>query len=144
MDSLSVLAHQTEHAFLPLQFLVPWPAMRTGLHHADNTCLQGSAGTGCHVLTSADVTKCCVHAAVDPFGRMPLMSNDEIDSQYKAIYTNARSKSSSAELNLGMVTILVMIGLGIVFGLPYLVAQNRRRRRAGAAGANTQPQGGFM
>ena len=27
----------------------------------------------------------------------------------------------------GLVTLLVMVGLGIVFGLPYLVARNRRR-----------------
>ena len=27
----------------------------------------------------------------------------------------------------GLVTILVMVGLGVVFGLPYMVARNRRR-----------------
>ena len=29
----------------------------------------------------------------------------------------------------GLVTLFVMIGLGIVFGLPYLVARNRRMRK---------------
>ena len=76
---------------------------------------------------------------MDAFGRQPLASHEELEAQYKAVYNNHHA-SSSAEFNLGLVTMLVMIGLGIVFGLPYLVAQNRRRRRAGA-GAN---QGGLM
>ena len=36
----------------------------------------------------------------------------------------------------GLVTLFVMIGLGIVFGLPYLVARNRRmRKERGSASA---------
>jgi hypothetical protein len=36
----------------------------------------------------------------------------------------------------GMVTLFVMIGLGIVFGLPFMVARNRRmRKRPGGAAA---------
>ena len=34
----------------------------------------------------------------------------------------------------GLVTLFVMIGLGIVFGLPYLVARNRRMRKEGRGG----------
>lgn len=71
---------------------------------------------------------------------MPLASASELEAQYKAVYASHRP-SSSAEFNLGLVTVLVMVGLGIVFGLPYLVAQNRRRRRGGAAGAQ---QGGLL
>lgn len=35
----------------------------------------------------------------------------------------------------GLVTLFVMIGLGIVFGLPYLVARNRRMRKERSSGA---------
>ena len=72
---------------------------------------------------------------------MPLASREEMDAQYKAVYATHAS-SSSAEFNLGLVTVLVMVGLGIVFGLPYLVAQNRRKRRAAAGGG--APQGGLL
>jgi hypothetical protein len=37
----------------------------------------------------------------------------------------------------GLVTVFVMIGLGIVFGLPYLVARNRRMRKE--RGARQEP-----
>ena len=37
----------------------------------------------------------------------------------------------------GLVTLFVMIGLGIVFGLPYLVARNRRMRKE--RGARQEP-----
>ena len=32
-------------------------------------------------------------------------------------------------------TLFVMIGLGVVFGLPYMVARTRRSRKVGAAGS---------
>jgi hypothetical protein len=35
----------------------------------------------------------------------------------------------------GLVTLFVMIGLGIVFGLPYLVARNRRMRKERGSGS---------
>ena len=38
----------------------------------------------------------------------------------------------------GLVTLFVMIGLGTVFGLPYLVARNRRRR-GGKPAASSNP-----
>lgn len=34
----------------------------------------------------------------------------------------------------GLVTLFVMIGLGIVFGLPFLVARNRRMRKERSSG----------
>ena len=39
-----------------------------------------------------------------------------------------------APIMQGSVTILVMIGLGIVFGLPYLMARTRKGRRGGKGG----------
>lgn len=85
------------------------------------------------------INACAARAEVDSFGRQPLASHEELEAQYKAVYNNHHA-SSSAEFNLGLVTLLVMAGLGIVFGLPWLVAQNRRRRRAGGAAS----QGGLL
>ena len=70
---------------------------------------------------------------------MPLASHEELEAQYKAVYNNHHARNS-AGFNLGLVTVLVMVGLGIVFGLPWLVAQDRRRRRGGAGGQ----QGGLL
>ena len=35
----------------------------------------------------------------------------------------------------GLVTLFVMIGLGVVFGLPYMVAKTRKNRKNGQAGS---------
>jgi len=39
----------------------------------------------------------------------------------------------------GLVTLFVMIGLGTVFGLPYLVARNRRRRNGKMVASSSNP-----
>ena len=35
----------------------------------------------------------------------------------------------------GLVTLFVMLGLGVVFGLPYMVARTRKNRKNGQAGS---------
>lgn len=71
-----------------------------------------------------------VMPAQQKFGKTPLLVDDEMEAQYKKVYKRAmQGNDSSAQINLGLVTLFVMIGLGIVFGLPYLVARNRRMRK---------------
>jgi iron-regulated transporter 1 len=71
----------------------------------------------------------------DNFGRGPMLTDVEMENQYREVYKRAAAKDSSAEVNLGMVTLFVMIGLGVVFGLPYMVARTRKQRRSGRGSA---------
>ncbi|KAK9824591.1 hypothetical protein WJX72_011552 [[Myrmecia] bisecta] len=84
------------------------------------------------MLTCADGSQ-IDRPVVQKFGKTPLLTHDEMEEQYSQVYKKARARKgdSSPDVNLGLVTLFVMIGLGIVFGLPYLVARNKRARKAG-------------
>ncbi|EIE23585.1 hypothetical protein COCSUDRAFT_65999 [Coccomyxa subellipsoidea C-169] len=99
--------------------------------------------TGVEEYNRIDLTVVCADGtqtelpALQKFGKTPLLMDDEMEAQYKMVYNRAMARNdASAEINLGLVTLFVMIGLGIVFGLPYLVARNRRmRKERGSASA---------
>jgi hypothetical protein len=100
---------------------------------SDSTSLDEYSETEMTV-TCADGTK-VTPGVTSNFGRTPLLTHKEMDTQYNAIYSKAKN-DSGAEVNLGLVTLFVMIGLGVVFGLPYMVARNRRSRKDRAAGGS--------
>eukprot|EP00884_Botryococcus_braunii_P000617 jgi/Botrbrau1/10556/Bobra.0343s0005.1 len=100
--------------------------------------------------TAIDLTMVCADGSKtdikveDRYGKKPmLLTEEEADAQYRTVYTRAARKRSSAEVNLGMVTLFVMIGLGIVFGLPFMVARNRRMRKRPGGAAVEGPLSGI-
>jgi iron-regulated transporter 1 len=71
------------------------------------------------------------------FGAKPLISDDDMLSQYSAVYERAKRNQEPPSLNLGILSLFVMIAMGIVFGMPYFMARRKFKR--------TKPrQGGIL
>eukprot|EP01024_Parvocaulis_polyphysoides_P054505 TRINITY_DN5509_c0_g1_i5.p1 TRINITY_DN5509_c0_g1~~TRINITY_DN5509_c0_g1_i5.p1 ORF type:complete len:540 (+),score=98.13 TRINITY_DN5509_c0_g1_i5:153-1622(+) len=56
-------------------------------------------------------------------GKMPLLTDDEMESQYRMIYDKYGNKKPEPSINFAMVVVIVFVGMGVVLGLPYMLAR---------------------
>eukprot|EP01023_Acetabularia_acetabulum_P015041 TRINITY_DN1729_c0_g1_i3.p2 TRINITY_DN1729_c0_g1~~TRINITY_DN1729_c0_g1_i3.p2 ORF type:complete len:522 (-),score=154.12 TRINITY_DN1729_c0_g1_i3:697-2262(-) len=62
-------------------------------------------------------------------GKMPLLTADEMEQQYRQIYDKYGNKKPEPSINFAMVIVIVFVGMGVVLGLPYMLA--RRTDKSG-------------
>lgn len=78
-------------------------------------------------LLCADGSKVEIQKTTN-FGHRPLLNDADMQNQYRVILQKPR-RNKTAEVSLGLVGVLMLLGVSVVFGLPYLVARQRRLRR---------------
>ena len=84
-------------------------------------------------------TLLCIALGTSVWQKLLVRSPEHGAADRPVCHDQAEQKSQKSQQDLlaldlmcgtqGLVTLFVMIGLGIVFGLPYLVARNRRMRK---------------
>lgn len=99
------------------------------------TCVDGTGAAA----TNFTVDDGSISVNLDTYSKRPLLTDDEIEARYRMIYQRAAARKAasaeaSPEVNLGLVSVFVFVGLGIVFGLPFLVARNRKMKKDGTKG----------
>lgn len=85
-----------------------------------------------------DATVSCIEGSVEEeqpqvqqYAKSSLLTDEEQDAQYRAVIQAARKNADvNGGLNSGLVVLFVAVGLGIVVGLPFMIAKRRGMRRA--------------